>query len=514
MQRRASGFERALSSHILTGVVGAFALLAFSLPHPVGAQSSSSTSERSLHLSYRTWARQYEPISFGFGRRGERRGTRLLHQRLRVSYDRSAGSFRGVVEADFATGTLAGEPVRTDPASARTGTRPTDAAFVTPEGWVSPRRAYVQYRDRRNGFGKLGLQTSHWGLGIVDHDGTRSRLQLFGAPYGGDRYFRFIAGPAFSGPSTSIVVAAGADLVYRDDRTALQMGETTVRGFTVAILRTERSSFGLYGVGRSRRGSGGSIHTSTIDAFAEHRWADSESWTYRAAAEAALQFRGEPPPPEANDRDRIRSTGAGVATELQADYPPENLHLRLRSGLATGDSDPGSPTRTSFRFDPNYRVGIVLFDHYLPAASRESYRRLTDPRRSARPPPRADSVVSEGGVENAMYLHPAVLIGEREGWLTGIGVVGARSVTPRSAPAQSLDNGGVPTGIAGQSPASYDLGWELDGAARYRHRFDIGLALEARAEFGILFPGSAFASESGSSAPPVSLLRGTLGADW
>ncbi|MFU8806902.1 MAG: hypothetical protein ACNA8W_24050, partial [Bradymonadaceae bacterium] len=204
----------------------------------------------------------------------------------------------------------------------------------------------------------------------------------------------------------------------------------------------------------------------------------------------------------------------GVATELEAWHRATNLGVKLLSGYASGDANHDDETLYRFRFDPNYKVGLVLFDHYLPALSRESYRRIGDPERVALAPRGAEGLVETGSVTNAYYLNPQFLFGDPDALLAGVGVVWARSAVPVADPYSTFENGGSPVGPRGAGPASHDLGWELDFGARYRTYVWKDLAMELKGEYGLFFPGAAFENDLGERDDPQSLVRIRFAVLW
>jgi hypothetical protein len=250
-----------------------------------------------------------------------------------------------------------------------------------------------------------------------------------------------------------------------------------------------------------------------LDYFGDVAWVAESGWDFQVGAETVVELGAtDRLAPEGGEDADIR--GFGTAAEFEAGHLPSRFRFRLQTGYASGDADRRDETLHGFQFDPNYQVGLVLFDHYLPEVTARGYRGAADPARGARPPEGAAEFVNDGAVRNALYLNPMLLFGDREGLLTGLGVLWARSVAPVIDPAATFANGGSPTGPAGRSPASRNLGWEADVATRYRHQLDIGLTLEIKAEYGILFPGDAFATDGGTHAPPNSLFRGSLAAIW
>jgi uncharacterized protein (TIGR04551 family) len=168
----------------------------------------------------------------------------------------------------------------------------------------------------------------------------------------------------------------------------------------------------------------------------------------------------------------VQSLGA-VA---QGDYMAiENLHINLELGFASGDTGPGfgfNPGRTgtvqkgmidgsqfclaascgafdnkitNFRFNPDYRVDLILFREIL------------------------------GGITDAIYVKPGLKYEVTEGLSIFGNAIYSRAVYPESTPSAGPSPDAKPDG---------NLGIELDAGARY----DSGDGFIAGVSYGILFP--------------------------
>lgn len=514
--------SRRAASMLLTGVVAAL----WSLPAGVSAQSEPTTDSESsspVHADYQIWGTTRDSASFAGPGPTSAGPVDMLHQRLRLYADKSAGDFRGVAEVDLATGLLAERGVPTTSPPIDSGTSPAARVFESPLQIADPRQAFIEARtDEGQTEWSFGLQTSHWGLGIRTNDGAPEFDRLFNHSYGGDRRVRGMVTIApFRNGSTPAVdnflVALGGDLLYRDEDLSLRRGDRGGQGFLAFAWESLRTRVGQYTTFRSQRDVDGTRRqTATLDYFAEHLWTAPSGWDLRLAAEAVFTLGSLAPPTQSATDPPESVRGTGLAGEFRALYRPADVRLTLDGGFASGDSDPYDDSHESFHFDPNYRVGLILFDSYLPAVTRISHRRVSDPNTTSPAPELSNpgTFARDGGVHNAAYVHPTVVFGRPDGLSTGVGLLWARAAQPWSDPHASFLNGGAPTGIAGRSPASRDLGWEIDTAARYRHQLRLGPTLEFKTEYGIFLPGKAFAAADGSQAPPVNLIRGTVGAFW
>jgi hypothetical protein len=114
-----------------------------------------------------------------------------------------------------------------------------------------------------------------------------------------------------------------------------------------------------------------------------------------------------------------------------------------------------------------------------------------------------------------MYLHPVLGIRPFPNLTILGGAVLARSAADIADPYQTGLAGGVATGPYG-AQGKRNLGIELDAGVRYNQPLGAGLALEARFDAGILFPGDAFDDALGNSASAfaVALTQLMLQGKW
>lgn len=499
------------------GLLGLLALLILA-PSFTAAQERSNkteqTSESPVSAQYRLWANSIE-------------ARQSLDQRLRLRLDLDRGPLQVVLESDFLSGQLVGDPMARIPTGADTGTELRGGVVEDPTNIVDPRQAYVEYTNPNVGQLQVGLQTSQWGLGVLANSGATRTESLFNDHVGGDRVFRALFGtkPLMIGTGgrtnssirQNLILAVGGDVVFRDENAALIQGDRAYQGVFALLYDSADLRLGHYITFRSQRDRDGDyLRAAAIDFYVDRSWRLQE-WDLRLGAETTI-LTGE------TDRTRVAAgdrrgrpadvQAVGTAAELEATWRAADVHMRLLGGYASGDADPDDDTIYRFRFDPNYQVGLVLFDHYLPAQTRRSWQRLHDPTQSAEAPKGTEGLVNTGSVANALYLNPQVMFGDPQddGLATGLGALWARSAVPLYDPYASFANGGYPSGLNGRQPAARALGWEVDVAARYRWTLDMGLSFEAKGEFGLLFPGAAFADASGSRPAPVSLLRARLAA--
>jgi hypothetical protein len=465
-------------------------------------------------LMYRIWGQRLDAAGYA-----QDSGSRdSLGQYIRGRVDLVGEKFELHAEVDILAGQIAGDPRPAVPRRADTATRPTRDPFDAGR-IVDPREFYAQWLSPAGQL-RAGLQTSQWGLGLIANGGSTESEGLFNQNFGGDRVVRAVFAtaplrPLIDGGFTDdIYLAVGADLVWRDENADLLAGDRAWQGMAAAFYRTVDTRGGIYAVYRDQNDRNGDfLQVWVFDAFADHSFTLAEDFRFRAAAEAAL-MNGASSRTFTREAEAISVLALGAATELEARYEPARIGLQLRAGYASGDANNHDDTLYRFRFDPNYHVGMVLFDHYLPAVTRASVAGIHDPNRSGYAPRGINGLINDGGVENALYLSPRLVYGSEDGFLAGISFLWARAAQPVSDPYKSFENGGIPVGINGQTPASDDLGVELDAAAQYRFSPLDPLTLEIKGEYGIFFPGRAFADEQGNLDDPQSLVRLRLSALW
>lgn len=486
---------------------------------------SDTPAKETLSAEYSAWGESLDMPTFGQDTQDK---LDAVYQRARVDVGAQVGSLALRLESDLFQGRLFGDEPPAQPAEfAPSGTRFSDGEAFAAENFFDPRNVYVEYRSIA--LARIGLQTSNFGMGLVANDGAEKDWDIFGQRYGGDRAFRALFGARpmalVSGSSRkaqNVTVAVGGDFVYRDDNASFVDGDEVLQ-FISSIYysdkdprNAEEASFlGLYFAYRNQTDfDGDELRVAAIDSSGRRSWNDdSQMWYYALGYETALLTGKTNRAYTTSGEFETGVLALGAAGEAEVRWKPVDLSMLLKAGYASGDANSDDDTLYRFRFDPNYKVGLILFDHYLPAVTRAGYTRATDATRSGAPPKGVEGLIADGAVENAYYLNPQLLFGDPEGLLTAVGVLWAQSAVPLADPFNTFTAGGVPTGVNGNE-ASRDLGVEIDVAARYRHNLVAELDLEVKAEYGIFFPGEAFDDLLGNSAAPQNLVRARLGVNW
>jgi hypothetical protein len=396
---------------------------------------------------------------------------RLGEHRLRLGLDMAAGSaLRVVYEADALHGVLHGEAAGANPRTAALGPEKLDQP-----GAYSPRQLYVQYGGLL-GLLRVGQMTSQWGLGIVANSGAED-----GDPFGharhGDRVFRALWAVRplqhlGSGPiSDNLVVALAGDAVDRDDNADYDRGDRAYQAIASVAWRAHRRAVGVYFVRREQTDADGDHVEATVgDLFLRYRRsfriAKGPRGVLELSAEGAL-VRGS------TDRATSLSSPGGLdilsaGWVVRADLEVGDSRLRVEGGYASGDDNPDDDANHRFAFDPDYRVGLVLFDEVLARRALRTVARISDPERAAHAPKGVEGLDTKGRLAGVSYLYPSLRVRPRP-WLEATGgLVLAWSSGSPADPFTSFEHGGAPTDSLGNDDPGRYLGTEIDAGLRAR----------------------------------------------
>jgi hypothetical protein len=395
----------------------------------------------------------------------------VADSRLRVGAQLGPRLFHGAVEGDLIEGQAAGDPW--DLLGAEDD-RERQTVGVFRQGAFDLRRASVGGLAGPIDI-EAGLQTSHWGLGMLANDGAHD--PTFGRNDFGDRVLRvrFATKPIDSGRNPLTFILAG-DRVVEDELAEWHLfedeaGAAAYQGIaSVSWLPEDPKDLtrgGLYGVYRHQTEPDGERVTEVwvIDGYGDETW-DLGTWTLRAAGEAATLLGSTDRAQTYNSRDGVKVRQLGVTGLLEAKNHPETLRGLLRSGYASGDGDPDDDTLHDFVFDRDFDAGMTLFDEVRGAIDAQTYNQLSDPENSGGAPEGADALVGEGAFSHAVFVQP-VIGGKPLAWLDlQGGVTMSWNTRPITHPFESYRNGGVPANHLGQPTEGYKLGTELDWAVK------------------------------------------------
>lgn len=477
-----------------------------------GEEASPRTTTPSLEYRVRGVGVSEYPLDAA-GRTLDQQG--YAEHRLRVGAVAKNGPVSMTAEADLTNGLLLGE----------TSTSFPYVAYRRDHlgGLADPTSIYVRqlWLDAKTPYGvvRAGHMLSRWGLGLVAHDGNGT--PLWGDHYLGDTVERalFATRPlAKSAPGLApLVVAVGGDVVFRDQSADLRKGDRAYQGVTSVVWAPEGSSSraGFYGVRRSQVDRDGyHLDAWVLDAHA--RWSiESERGRFWAEGEIARIF---------GETDTVRDIYAGsreidqmgAAFELGAGFGSrKRTDLILAGGYASGDDRAFDGRITSFKFDPEYNAGFILFEEVMAWQTAATARHVADPDTFGRPAPGARFLPTEGAVTNARFLMPTVRYQPVKAIEVKLGVLVAQADRPLDDAYQTNAlNGGVRHTTLGSTTDSRDLGTEIDVGARYTWERGRRPAIAADLQIGRFLPGDAFVDTAGERMEPVDRVFAGVTFSW
>lgn len=385
----------------------------------------------------------------------------IVSHRLRIEPTVEVHAFWIHTQLDVLTGQIAGD---TTTLGSQLGERRHGDPERSTDGWTTVQPRLLEIRLRLDWVEAwLGQIAPRWGLGLIDGDGADGEgpdgLVRFGDRNNGDIFQRaaveFRPGwRALNHVWRGFAVGAGADRVYQDEGASLLDNDSAWRAFGTVRWAGEALELGVWAVhreqtDREQRPSS----TTTIDGFIRAALpAHGLRATVHLAAEGAVQTDG----------------ALGVLTRSALRWSRPRLAVGLDAGYASGGAEP-------FRFDPDVRVGLILFGTALRQLSMAAAE--ADPQALA-PDPRP----TDGAVTDAIFLYP-LLTWYPEAWRLSAGVLAAW------------------TADGEHSGLEFDIGM---------HRlFGFGaLGMQA----GMLLPGSALIP--GRAPAPIAQVTGRFDLRW
>lgn len=350
---------------------------------------------------------------------------------------------------------------------------------------------------------KAGQMGSHWGLGLLARDG-RSEPGRIGLPDQGDLSDRVLVAtrplkPWFpdSWPGR-IVTALGGGLVYRDENCELRAGDLGGELLASIFYREPGRQLGMYVAGRLQDDDAGTeLNVVVLDLFAQLQPPAQGSGPV-AEAELAWILGQTDRIIQADHTDGVNISAFGGVARLGWQFSRWNFRPLLELGYASGDPDPHDDRISSFSFDPDYKVGLVLFDVVLRGVSAMAAEEAADPERVGQPLPGVDQLASRGRVSGATYLYPHLSLRPLEQLNLMAGLLVAWSTTDFAQSYQTFLAGGQATNPYGLTGAGRDLGVELDLGLDWTQPLWRKLALRLGLQMGWFFPGKAFERTDGS----------------
>lgn len=338
-----------------------------------------------------------------------------------------------------ADGTLFNEPVGLT-GGVLPGEDYRDSLFAR-RAWVE---VYTKYVDL-----KFGRMASHWGMGLLANDGSCDTCDY------GDIVDRLMISTSAIDPvRISFAIDTRAEgFINRDDDThsfLLQGGylhEVWKVGAYVRWTRRPSNKLNL-------------LHGDV--------WGAAKLGPISFEAEALIAW-GQAETTDIGVEDiRILSGGGALAAKLSVSPWEAGLGL----GVATGDKDPLDNQWHTMRFDRDFDVGLLMFEHPLPQfqigdAANEADGALGNVDIS--------SAVSHQGVSNAFYVTPQFHVDILDNLRAGISIVTAWPVVPAAF------------GHTDQDPRNF-YGAEFDGDVT----FTLHNAFELKAQAGLFLPGNIY----------------------
>jgi hypothetical protein len=381
---------------------------------------------------------------------------------------------------------------------------------------VDPRELYVEWTSRAGQL-RLGQMSFTWGLGLVANDGNN--MDRFGDMKFGDdgdgsiqERILFATKPLAptGGPGKDLIVALGADLVYRDPNANLLRGD--LAGQAIAVVRWQPEEhpgnwIGLYGVYRNQKSredddvypGDRDLEVGVVDVAGQGFTFVRPRLALVGAFEAASIFgrttfaRGD------EDSHRVLQGAAVVRAYIGN---PEVWLAGFDGGVLSGDANPDDDQINDFSAAPGYTAGLVLFQYYEGWQSARSQRLAEDPALLGVPPNGTQYIPTNGSVTNAVYAHPKARFAVRERFEVWGGPLVAAAAVPLADPYVTRLNGGDPSNALGARSERHYLGTELDVGARGRYQFHkVWMMLGVQG--GVLFPGVAFVDPADRHDDPI-----------
>lgn len=423
---------------------------------------------------------------------------------------------RVVAQLDLAQGKVLGNQARDVGADPQPRDNAGDGA-----SFVLPRWLYGELLTKIGLF-RVGMQPNHWAMGILANDGDHA--QLFGAPRLGQISERVLFGTKPLGEKGPLTTAIAADLVYRDNFARLSRGDVAFQGVLATYLEWGPHQIGFFGVYRTQktdRKSVGASYTDDLKVFvfdvAAHTMAPlpgfSNAFAF-AEAEGAMQLgtsselRTSALPGE---RATIQAFGAATrvgfvfggskpsaAQKMEQTTRFGRFVAQVEWGYASGDANPNDGVQKRFTFDPNHRIGLLLFDEVLRWSSARAASIARDPllANAARPQPGLEYLPTGGGVAGAQYLNPTFVFRPEPKLDVRAGLVVAQATSDVVSQVRATTRGRYENEFGGD-PKRRDLGVELDLGVQKRVPLSFDMEAVFGAEGGILFPGGALADSAG-----------------
>ncbi len=376
-------------------------------------------------------------------------GETLGEHRFRIATDAYYGdAWAAVFEGEFA-GLIQGDTASPTPRQALLPPDQTDGGT----GFFL-RQAYAQHAGVL-GLMRLGIMSSQWGLGILANDG--SDPDPFGHGRVGDVAARALwaTRPFAYGSSApwaqEFLIAAAFDTIVRDENASFADGDRAYQGIVSVLWQRHRRALGAYFVRRQQEDlDGDELSASVGDVFFRYRKSFRLLDVPPPAGAGAIELSGEGVLVK-GDTTRVITHNAREGLDvlalgwvLRGDIELGAARLRLETGYASGDDNPEDAESRRFGFDPDYQVGLIMFDEVMARRSVRTVQRIANPERSNRPPKGSDSLITDGRLTGATYFYPTMRVKLRPWLEASAGMVLAWTSATDLDPYTTFQAGGAP----------------------------------------------------------------------
>jgi hypothetical protein len=194
---------------------------------------------------------------------------------------------------------------------------------------------------------------------------------------------------------------------------------------------------------------------------------------------------------------RLRQIGGAVRAAARGRHGGAVLDMLF----ASGDGNPDDDLQTTFKADPNFETGLLLYRQVLAAQTGRAPITAGDPDLVGVPSPGLERVPTRGSPTNSIAVFPRAYVRPIDGLEAYGGALLAWSHAPLYDPLNTRVAGGAFRNALGGAPGNW-LGAELDLGARYRMLIR-GTELTVGVEGAVFFPGDAFTRADGTPMDPV-----------
>ncbi|MEM6993613.1 MAG: hypothetical protein AAF721_24075, partial [Myxococcota bacterium] len=388
---------------------------------------------------------------------------------------------------------------------------------------ADPRELFLEYKFSF-GLIRAGQQAFTWGQGILANNGNyvdRFGDLRFGNDGNGDIYERILfATKPFTyraGPIKHLAIAFGGDIVYRDERVNLL--DKDLAGQALIVLRWQPEDkpwnyLGGYAVYRNQHTSDdGDVYPDDDDlevgafdiAGQGVKWLRNDLQLIGAFEGAFIAGRTTIARDE-NGPHKIAQGGWAMRGYIGND--PKWL-VGFDTGYASGDPDPTDRFINNFTMDAGHTVGLVLFNQVNSWRTARTEILATNGELTGVPLNGTQFIPTQGGVTNALYIHPKARYALWEKLEVWGGPLLAAAPVPIIDPYTTRLGGGVATNSVNGDGGRRFYGTELDLGVR--GRFDLkNFWLQAGLQGGLLLPGPGLANAAGDTGGPVGAIWSRL----